>query len=123
MAEAKWGPVHEASTRLWSARSGPSWARVPQRASKEVGSAGTEVLMIDDMRSKQYRRIREFSGLFRLELPERKETRLNPMAERKQSKMESRPMRIGTEEEESLDPVTRKHFFEQKQLVTLRAQH
>ncbi|KAJ1106184.1 hypothetical protein NDU88_003587, partial [Pleurodeles waltl] len=108
----KWGPVHEAYTR--SARPGPSWARVPQRASKEVGSDGTEVAIRDDTRSKQYERIREFLELFQLKLPERKETRPKPMAERKQSNMESMTMR-NVAKEESLDPMIQKHFLEEKQ--------
>ncbi|KAJ1081317.1 hypothetical protein NDU88_001499 [Pleurodeles waltl] len=52
--------------------------------------------------------------------PERKGTRPNPMVGKIQSNMESTPMRNGTKEEESLGLMTRKDFFEEKQLVTLR---
>ncbi|KAJ1170439.1 hypothetical protein NDU88_002316 [Pleurodeles waltl] len=54
---------------------------------------------------------------------ERKGTRPNPMAEKKQSKMESTPIRNGAERGGVPRSRDSKDFFEEKQLVTLRAQH
>ncbi|KAJ1115120.1 hypothetical protein NDU88_003346 [Pleurodeles waltl] len=120
--ESEWSPIHEAFTQ--SARIGQSWARAPRRANKVVFPMvllcrWKDINPINTIPTK-----REFYRVFQIEISEREETRPNPTVEKKKNLiMELMPMRNGTEQESPLDPMTRKHFFEEKQLLTLRAQH
>ncbi|KAJ1106500.1 hypothetical protein NDU88_003901 [Pleurodeles waltl] len=54
---------------------------------------------------------------------ERKGTRPNPTAEKNNLRWSRRPCAMEPKREESFGPVTKKDFFEEKQLVILRDQH
>ncbi|KAJ1087217.1 hypothetical protein NDU88_000403 [Pleurodeles waltl] len=54
---------------------------------------------------------------------ERKGIRPNPTAEKNNLRWSRRPCAMEPKREESFGPVTKKDFFEEKQLVILRAQH